>query len=185
MSESKSTAKPKVLLHVCCGPDSTAVYERLNPEFEVIGFYHNPNIYPPEEYEKRAQNALKAARGLGFRIIFPEYEPEKWGKAVKGLEREPEGGKRCDVCFRHNLEATAKKALKLGIPFFTTTLTISPHKSSETIFKIGRGLAEEYGVVFLDINFKKKDGFKRSVELSRQLGLYRQNYCGCRYSIRK
>jgi len=185
MSENKNVDKPKVLLHICCGPDSTAVYERLEPQYEVIGFFHNPNIYPKEEYHKRAQNALKAGNELGFMVIVPDYNPKEWLKAVKGMEKEPEGGQRCEVCFCHNLEATAKKAGELGISFFTTTLTISPHKSSDTIFKIGKGLAEEHGIVFLDIDFKKKDGFKRSVELSKQMGLYRQKYCGCKYSIRK
>ncbi|HZX10746.1 MAG TPA: epoxyqueuosine reductase QueH [Acidobacteriota bacterium] len=185
MKKDKNSKKPKVLLHICCGPDSTAVYERLDPQYEVIGYFHNPNIYPEKEYEKRAHNALKAGKELGFEVLVPEYNPKEWLKAVKGLEKEPEGGKRCEKCFRFNLEATAKKALELGISFFTTTLTISPHKSSDTIFKIGRGLAEEYGIVFLDINFNKKDGFKRSVELSKQMGLYRQKYCGCSFSKEK
>lgn len=183
VSENKKNQKPEVLLHICCGPDSTAVYERLEPDYEVIGYFHNPNIYPEEEYHRRAQNALKAGNELGFKVIVPEYSQKKWLKAVKGLENEPEGGKRCEKCFRHNLESTAKKAEELGISYFTTTLTISPHKSPDTIFKIGRGLAEEYGVIFLDVDFKKKDGFKRSVELSKQIGLYRQKYCGCQYSM--
>ncbi len=184
MKKDKNSKKSKVLLHICCGPDSTAVYEQLNPHYEVIGYFHNPNIYPKHEYEKRAQTALKAGNELGFKVMVPEYNSQEWLKAVRGLEKEPEGGKRCEKCFRYNLEATAKKALELGIPFFTTTLTISPHKSSKVIFKIGRDLAEEYGIVFLDIDFKKKDGFKRSLELSKKMGLYRQKYCGCKYSIK-
>jgi predicted adenine nucleotide alpha hydrolase (AANH) superfamily ATPase len=185
MNDNKRSDKPGILLHICCGPDSTAVYERLNSRYEVIGYFHNPNIYPEKEYLRRRENALKAGRELGFKVIVPEYNPEEWLKAVRGLEKEPEGGKRCDVCFRHNLEATAKKALELGLSFFTTTLTISPHKSSDTIFKVGRGLAEEYGVMFLEADFKKKDGFKRSVELSKEMGLYRQKYCGCEYSMKQ
>jgi len=183
MNKNKKNDKPKVMLHICCGPDSTAVYERLKPEYEVIGYFHNPNIYPENEYRKRAQAALKAGRELGFKVLVPEYDQKEWLKDVRGLEKEPEGGKRCEVCFRHNLEATAQKAEELGISFFTTTLTISPHKASDVIFKIGRGLAEEYGVKFLDIDFKKKDGFKRSVELSKQMGLYRQKYCGCQFTM--
>lgn len=183
MKKDKNSKKPKVLLHICCGPDSTAVYERLDPQYEVIGYFHNPNVYPKKEYEKRAHNALKAGGELGFEALVPEYNPKEWLKTVKGLEKAPEGGKRCEKCFRFNLEATAKKALELEISFFTTTLTISPHKASDTIFKIGRGLAEEYGIVFLDIDFKKKNGFKRSVELSKQMGLYRQKYCGCQFSM--
>ncbi|MBD3413661.1 MAG: hypothetical protein GF421_04415 [Candidatus Aminicenantes bacterium] len=182
MDQKKEYPKPKVLLHICCGPDSTAVYERLESQYKVIGYFHNPNIYPKKEYGKRALAALEAGNTLGFHVVIPEYNPEEWLKAVKGLEKEPEGGKRCEKCFRHNLEATAQKALELGISFFTTTLTISPHKSSDTIFKIGRGLSEEYGIVFLDIDFKKKDGFKRSVKMSKHVGLYRQKYCGCEYS---
>jgi len=185
MRENKKAQKPLVLLHICCGPDSTAAYERLNPWYEVIGYFHNPNIFPQKEYEKRAKNARKAGEELGFEVMVPEYHPEGWNKAIKDLEKEPEGGKRCEKCFRFNLEATAKKAREMGISSFTTTLTISPHKSSLTIFKIGRGLAEEYGVKFLDMDFKKKHGFKRSVELSKQIGLYRQKYCGCRFSKEK
>ncbi len=185
MSENKNGNKSGILLHICCGPDSTAVYERLEPQYEVTGYFHNPNIYPEKEYYKRAKNALEAGRELGFKVIVPEYDPEEWLRAIKGLEKEPEGGKRCEKCFRYNLEATAQKALELGISFFTTTLTISPHKSSDMIFKIGRGLAEEYGVMFLEADFKKKDGFRRSVELSKAIGLYRQKYCGCEYSMKQ
>ena len=183
MNDNKRGGKPEILLHICCGPDVTAVYERLSHQYTVIGYFHNPNIYPEKEYQKRAENALKAGRKLGFKVIVPEYHPEEWHKAVRGMEKEPEGGKRCEKCFRHNLEAAAKKALEMGISVFSTTLTVSPHKSSDAIFKVGRGLAEEYGVMFLDDDFKKKDGFKRSVELSGEMGLYRQKYCGCAYSL--
>ncbi len=177
--------KPGVLLHVCCAPDSTAVFERLSPDFEVFGFFHNPNIDPANEYHKRLAEARKVAQELGFPLIVPAFDPESWRRAVEGLEDEPEGGDRCAVCFRVNLRATARKAQELGIPFFTTTLTISPHKDSERILRIGREAGLEFGVSFLGENFKKRDGFKRSLELSRDLGLYRQGYCGCRFSLRK
>jgi epoxyqueuosine reductase len=178
------TMKPKVLLHMCCAPDATAAYERLAPEYEVVGYFHNDNIYPPEEFELRRVNAEKTAAVLGFRLEPAEYQPAAWDRAVAGLESEPERGRRCEVCFRHNLAAAAAKAKALGIPFFTTTLTISPHKSSALLCEIGRTAAAAHGVQFLALDFKKRDGFKRSLELSRQLGLYRQNYCGCRYSKR-
>lgn len=176
---------PSLLLHICCAPDSTAVYERLAPGFRVTGYFHNPNIHPPSEYLKRRDEAEKVARRLGFPLIVPEYHPDGWLRLVRGLEKEPERGKRCDICFRMNLRATALKARDLGFPFFTTTLSISPHKDYRRIVEIGRDAAEEFGVRFLGVNFKKQDGFKRSLEISRELGLYRQRYCGCRYSIPK
>ena len=177
--------KPDVLLHICCAPDSTAVFERLSSDFKVFGFFHNPNIYPANEYRKRLEEARRVAQDMGFPLIVPAFDPESWSQAVKGLEDEPEGGDRCAVCFRVNMRATARKAQELGIPFFTTTLTISPHKDSERILRIGRESGSEFGVSFLGENFKKKDGFKRSLELSRDLSLYRQGYCGCRFSLRK
>lgn len=176
--------KPRVLLHICCAPDATAVFERLAPDYDVIGYFRNDNIHPPEEYALRLANAEKVAAALGFRLEPAPYDPRAWDRAVTGLEDEPERGRRCEVCFRHNLTATALAARALGIPAFTTTLTLSPHKSSALLFAIGRGLAQETGVEFLEIDFKKRDGFKRSLAMSRELELYRQNYCGCRYSVR-
>jgi hypothetical protein len=181
----KGMKKPGVLLHICCAPDSTAVFERLSHGFEVHGFFHNPNIHPAGEYQKRLAEARKVAREMGFPLLVPAFDPEAWDLAVRGLEEEPEGGDRCLVCFRVNLRATARMAREMGIPFFTTTLTISPHKDSERILGIGRDAGAEFGVGFLGENFKKRDGFKRSLELSRNLALYRQEYCGCRFSQRK
>lgn len=174
--------RPKVLLHICCAPDATAVIERLTPEHEVLGFFHGPNIHPPEEYALRLDATRKAAAALGFPLVETDYAPERWDEAVHGLENEPERGQRCEACFRHNLMATAAKARELGIGAFTTTLTISPHKDEALVFAAGRDAAREHGVAFLELDFKKRDGFKRSLDLSRELGLYRQNYCGCRYS---
>jgi predicted adenine nucleotide alpha hydrolase (AANH) superfamily ATPase len=176
---------PKVLLHICCAPDATAVFERLAPEHEVLGFFHGPNIHPPEEYVLRLDNARRVAEALGFRLLLAPYSPEAWDQDVRGLEQEPERGRRCEACFQHNLRATAAKARELGIPAFTTTLTISPHKDAAKIFAAGRAAGAEYGVEFLELDFKKRDGFKRSLELSRELGLYRQAYCGCRYSLNR
>jgi predicted adenine nucleotide alpha hydrolase (AANH) superfamily ATPase len=176
--------KTTILLHICCAPDATASFERLHPDYNVVGFFHNPNIHPEQEYKKRLREAQTVAERMGFDLILPPYKPEEWLREVKGLEAEPEKGKRCEACFRFNLRATAQKAAELGIPYFTTTLSISPHKNSEVIFSIAKEAAEEFEVEFLQENFKKKDGFKRSLDLARELDLYRQNYCGCRFSQR-
>lgn len=172
----------KVLVHICCAPDSTAVFERLTHEYEVIGFFHNPNIHPQREYEKRKQEAQRVASKMGFELIVPQYNPEDWLDAVKGLEKEPEGGERCAVCFQYNLRAAAEKAKELGILYFTSTLTISPHKHSQEIISIGKSVEKGAGIKFLAVDFKKQDGFKRSLEFSREMKLYRQKYCGCRFS---
>lgn len=174
--------KPKILLHICCAPDSTASFERLKSKYQVIGFFHNPNIYPEAEYIKRLQEAQDVANEMGFELIVPPYLPKEWLQEVKGFECEPEKGKRCEICYRFNLRATARKAQELDMPFFTTTLSISPHKNSDLIFSIGDEAATEFGVEFLHENFKKNDGFKRSLEIAKELNLYRQNYCGCIYS---
>lgn len=176
--------KPKVLLHICCAPDSTAVTERLAETYTVVGFFHNPNIHPAAEYQRRAQEAEKVASRMGFEIIIPEYNADEWMKFIKGLEQEPEKGKRCEKCFEFNLNATAAQAKVRDIPFFTTTLTISPHKRSEIILELGRRAGLKENVQFLAENFKKKEGFKRSLTLSHEMDLYRQKYCGCKYSLR-
>ena len=184
--------KPKLLLHSCCGPCSTAVVERLVDEFDVTVFFYNPCITEEDEYQRRRaaqmdfiekfnrENAGKA------RLWFLEgsYRPAEFFAAVKGLENEPEGGARCRVCFRQRLEKTAEMASMSGFDYFTTTLTVSPHKDYKQISVLGRELAMRYALTFLDRDFKKKDGFRRSVELSRKYGLYRQDYCGCIYSKR-
>jgi predicted adenine nucleotide alpha hydrolase (AANH) superfamily ATPase len=172
----------KLLLHICCAPDSTAVFERLKHKYKVIGYFHNPNIHPQEEYEKRKQEALHVASKMGFELIVPPYSPKAWLNTVKGLENEPEGGERCSACFRNNLKAAAEKAKELGISSFTSTLTISPHKRSQAIISIGKSVEKEVGIEFLAADFKKRGGFKRSLELSREMRLYRQKYCGCSFS---
>ncbi len=176
-------SRPKLLLHICCAPDATAVFERLNPEYEVTGFFHNPNIYPQEEFKRRLSDVESVARQMKFPLVAPAYEPEAWCNLVQGLENEPEGGSRCGVCFRQNLSAAACAACEMGMPFFTTTLTISPHKKSSQVIAAGKAAGQESGVEFVDMNFKKKDGFKRSLELAKSLRLYRQEYCGCKFSL--
>jgi epoxyqueuosine reductase len=176
--------KQRVLLHICCAPDATAAYERLSPDYDVIGFFHNPNIHPVSEYRKRLGEAEKVANALDFLLITPEYEPEEWLEDVLGLESEPERGQRCAACFAFNLHATAVKAKEMDFPIFTTTLSISPHKDTDMIMQAGRFAAQANGLQFLEMDFKKQDGFKRSLQMSQELDLYRQNYCGCRFSLR-
>ena len=183
--------RARLLLHSCCGPCSTACIERLAASYDVTLFYSNSNITDREEYEKRKENQLIVIRAFNdllpadrrpIDFIEGEYRPEEFLSRVKGLENEPEGGLRCPVCFRMRLEDTAAMAVVLGIPYFTTTLPVSPHKNFAQISAIGEEVASAFGVTFLAFDFKKKDGFKRSIELSKEFGLYRQNYCGCDFS---
>ena len=184
--------RKSLLLHSCCGPCSTSVIERLAPDYRITVFYFNPCITEEEEYLKRKENQKlfidqynKA--GLSpdpISFIEGDYHPETYLEMVKGLENEPEGGKRCTLCFAQRLRETAKKAKLLEFQCFTTTLTVSPHKDYERISFIGKTLGDEYGIEFLDIDFKKKAGFQRSVQLAKEYGIYRQDYCGCRFSKR-
>ena len=178
--------KPKLLLHSCCGPCSTAVVTQLVEDYAVTVFFYNPNIGPQEEYLLRLENQKRflseydPTGSIGF--IEGDYDSENYYEAVNGLEDEKEGGARCTECFRLRLERTAKLAAELGFDLFTTTLTVSPHKNAELINAIGEDLAQENGVPWLNSNFKKKDGYLRSIRLSKEYGLYRQNYCGCIFS---
>lgn len=182
--------KPKLLLHSCCGPCSTAVVERLVSEFDVTVFFFNPCITDEKEYQRRREAQISFINkyneeNMGeIRVLFREgpYRPAEFFRITAGMQNEPEGGARCSVCFRQRLEKTAEEASLSGYDFFGTTLTVSPHKNYKLISEIGRGLALKYGLSFLDRDFKKKDGFRQSVELSKKYGLYRQNYCGCEYS---
>ena len=178
----------KMLLHTCCAPCSTTTIERLSKDYNLTVLYYNPNIYPESEYLKRKaeqQRYIKILNDNGTKVdmLDCDYDSCAYQKAVDGLENEPEGGKRCKVCFALRLAYTAKKAKELGFDVFATSLTVSPHKNSEVINKIGSELAKQYGVEYLESNFKKQDGYKRSIELSKKNNLYRQNYCGCKYSM--
>lgn len=189
---SDKTEKPALLLHSCCGPCSTAVIERLTGDYQITIFFYNPCITDEEEYLRRREAQLEFIKKYNeslppkehIRIMEGPYDTKNFYEAVKGLEGEPEGGKRCLACFVQRLEKTAETCRLAGCDYFGTTLTVSPHKNYEIISSIGRKLALKYGLSFLDEDFKKKDGFKRSIELSRQYHLYRQNYCGCEYSKR-
>lgn len=176
---------PAIMVHVCCGPDFTVVAERLRQNYRVVGFFYNPCIYPVNEYERRLLEAKKVASFFETEMIDGIYDEENYLEMVRGFENEPERGKRCEICFKIRLRTTADMAWKMGIDTFTTTLSVSPKKNFEQLLRVGNEVSAETSVKFLPENFKKRDGFKRSVELSRELGLYRQNYCGCRFSIRK
>lgn len=181
--------KQKLLLHSCCAPCSTAVIERLYDNYDITILYYNPNIYPEEEYTKRKNEEIKYLKHLneiGYKIsmLDCDYESEKFYEKTKGYENEREGGVRCAICFKLRLEKTANLAKISGYEIFGTTLTVSPHKNAELINSIGLGLEREIGVKFLVSNFKKQDGYKRSVELAKENNLYRQNYCGCEFALR-
>ena len=183
--------RPFLLMHACCGPCSTSCVERLYEDYAITLFYYNPNITDSEEYFLRRDNLLKFINafnkehpGADVKYIEGEYEPEEYIKRAQSLADEPEGGKRCTVCFNMRLSKTAAMADKVGADFFTTTLTVSPHKNYPLISKIGNMLGNSTKAEYLDIDFKKKNGFGRSVELSKKYGLYRQRFCGCEYARR-
>ena len=176
--------KPKLLLHSCCGPCSSAVIERLLDFFDVTIFYYNPNIYPKDEFLLRLENQNKVANFNNVKIVSPTYDEQEYLSEIKGLEGEKEGGARCDKCFYLRLKQTAIFAKNNGFEFFGTTLTVSSHKNEQHINEIGKKIEDEIGIKFLYSDFKKHDGYKRSIILSKELNLYRQNYCGCRFSFR-
>ena len=175
--------RPRLLLHSCCGPCSSAVIERLAPHFDLTVYYYNPNIAPEEEYRRRLATQRQLVEALGGAVLVEgEYDHAAFLAAVKGLEGEPEGGKRCTACFRLRLEATARRAAEGGFDWFCTTLSVSPHKDAARLNAIAAELAARYGVPALPADFKKREGYKRSIELSRRFALYRQDYCGCEFS---
>ncbi len=170
----------KVVLHICCGVCAAGAAEALAGEgHEVLGFFYNPNIHPAEEYQRRLGAACKVAQELNFQLEAGSSTPEEWSSQPSSLKDEPEGGKRCQVCYRLRLEKTYDYMVSCGADAFTTTLTISPRKPAQVINRIGQ---ETGGEKFLARDFKKKEGFKRAVELARRWQLYRQDYCGCMYS---
>lgn len=216
-SQKRGTTPPveegtQILLHTCCGPCGSASIERLKQlGYSVTLFFSNSNIFPESEYKKRADYAVKLARFFKVPIIIDTWDHAEWLLAVRGFKKEPEGGKRCELCFAFNLKRTILKARDIGISKFSTTLSISPHKNSDKIFSIAESLEKLLPedtntnfaegmfasdndpagmdkntlsrIRFIPENFKKKEGYKRSIELSRELELYRQNYCGCEFSM--
>ncbi len=179
---------PTLLLHSCCAPCSSYVLEYLANYFKITIFYYNPNISPKEEFDKRIEEQKRLIRELTVKnkveFIEGNYDNSKYENAIQGLEFEKEGGSRCHICYQLRLEETAKLAKEKGFNYFTTTLSISPYKNAKVLNEIGEELEKIYHVNYLYADFKKKDGYKRSIELSRIYHLYRQDYCGCKYSKR-
>lgn len=182
----KEQVVPKLFLHSCCAPCSSYVLEYLSQYFEITVFYYNPNIYPPEEYHERAAEQKRFIEQFPAKhkisYIEGEYDTKRFYEMARGLEHVPEGGERCFKCYELRLREAAILAKEGGYDYFTTTLSISPLKNAEKLNEIGEALEAEYGVKYLTSDFKKKNGYKRSTELSKEYELYRQNYCGCVFS---
>ncbi len=176
--------KSKLLLHVCCAPCAGNLLKELSEEFEITAYFYNPNLDSLEEHEKRWDELEKYADKLGITTIKGNYNKVHWLELVKGLEQEPEGGKRCVVCYQMRLEEIARLAQKKSFDYFGTTLTISPYKRADVINPIGIELGNKYHLKFLTRDFKKADGFKKSCLVSKNEGFYRQDYCGCEFSKR-
>ena len=183
---SLGTRVPRLLLHSCCAPCSSYCLEYLSDYFEITDFFYNPNIFPEEEYRHREQELQRLISQMPFKhpvtFLAGHYDPQEFFEMAKGLEAVPEGGERCFKCYRLRLEEAAKKAKEGGYDYFTTTLSISPLKNAAKLNEIGQELAALYGVSYLPSDFKKRGGYQRSIELSREYELYRQNFCGCVYS---
>lgn len=179
----KQIRKPKLLLHICCIGCGAYVSQVLKKDYRVTLYFYNPNIYPENEYHLRLKETRRVARKFGLKVLVGKYRHGDWLQKIKGHEHEPERGGRCVICYRDRLEATARVAKQLEYDVFTSTLSVSPHKLAPVINQAGQELEREYGVRFLVSDFKKKDGYKKSLELSRELKLYRQDYCGCEFSM--
>ncbi len=174
----------KILLHACCGICSAYPIVNLRElGYEPVVYFFNPNIYPDTEYQKRLEMEKILCDYHACELIEGDYDQQFYFDAVKGLENEPERGKRCNVCFELRLEQTAKKAFEIGIHTFTTSIVISPHKNFNLLSEIGAKIAKKYDLEYFAVDFKKKDGFLKTNKISRELNLYRQNYCGCKFSI--
>ena len=180
---------PTLLIHSCCAPCSSYVLEYLYQYFEITVFYYNPNIYPESEYTKRILEQQKLIRDMNLKypvsFLAGRYEKEKFYAMAEGMEDLREGGARCMKCYELRLSEAARQAAAGGFDYFTTTLSISPMKNAQKLNEIGARLGREYGVEYLVSDFKKKNGYKRSIELSKEYGLYRQDYCGCEFSLRE
>ena len=178
--------KKRLLLHCCCAPCSSATLERLQAEYDVDIYYYNPNIQPEEEFRRRAGEEERFVAEFrpdgGVKVIVAEYEPERFEEIARGRESLPERGERCYLCYEMRMRRTAEYAREKGYDLFTTSLSISPYKNAGWINEIGARLAQETGVGFLHSDFKKQNGYARSIALSKEYGLYRQDYCGCRFS---
>ncbi len=188
-SVSALPSQPRLLLHACCAPCSSYVLEYLSQYFDITLLYYNPNISPEEEHTARAEELIRLSKEMeglkNVSVVVTDYTPQDFDAISIGLENEREGGPRCFKCYRLRLEYSAAYAKAHGFDYFTTTLSISPHKNAEVLNRIGGELSEKYGVPYLFSDFKKKNGYRRSCELSDQYGLYRQDFCGCEFSRRE
>ena len=186
---SKINEPKRILLHSCCAPCSSHVITYLTKYFNITILYYNPNISPKEEYEKRKSEQIRLIKSIDkvnkIDIIDCDYDNDLYEESIKGYENCPERGSRCTICFNLRLKKTAEMAKLLNYDYFGTTLTVSPYKNAKLINEIGKKYEEEYGIKWLYSDFKKEDGYKKSIELSKKYGLYRQDYCGCKYSVRE
>lgn len=178
----KNKKCPKLLLHSCCAPCSSACIERLKDAFDLTVYYYNPNIDTISEYNARKEEQQRLCKELQIDCIVEDHLQADFYTAVNGKEDLPEGGARCTICYELRLKKTAKKAIELGYEYFATTLTVSPLKDADRLNRIGERIQEELSIKYLPSDFKKKGGYQRSIELSREYNLYRQNYCGCEFS---
>ncbi len=175
--------KDKILVHSCCAPDAIGSFESFSTEFSPVFFFFNPNIHPENEYKKRMEEMRRVGEIIGVEVLIGEYNPDKWFYGVRAFKNEREGSLRCNICIAIRLNETSLMAKKLGFEYFSTTLTISPKKNVDVVNRIGRMIGEKVGVKFVEKILRKKGGFERSVLLSKKYKLYRQNYCGCIYSL--
>ncbi|MCQ2556202.1 MAG: epoxyqueuosine reductase QueH [Clostridia bacterium] len=169
--------KPKLLLHCCCAPCSSAVIERISKFFEITYFYFNPNIFPESEFELRKNEFAR----LGVKVVDVGYNHQEFLQIAKGHEKDAEGGERCKLCIAHRMDKAFNFAVEHGFDVVTTTLSISPHKDCEFINKMGESLEKKYGIKYLHADFKKQDGYLRSIQICKEKGIYRQDYCGCEF----
>ncbi|MGD0782675.1 MAG: epoxyqueuosine reductase QueH [Candidatus Aminicenantales bacterium] len=177
-------SKAPLLTHLCCAPDALYAVEVLQRDYDVTGYFFNPNIWPSEEYDLRWMETQKVEALLRFRLLEGPYDYKRWEKQTAAFAGAPEKGRRCDICYALRLDAAALKTAELGLPAFATVMSVSPWKKADVLNRIGRALGRKYGLRFVESDFKKKGGFQKSVELSRAQGLYRQDYCGCKPSWR-
>lgn len=182
---SAMSGKEALALHSCCAPCSSYVLEFLKEYFDVTVFFYNPNIHPKDEYGLRLSEQKRLCEIMNIPLIECEYDAQNYFEYVKGFEDDPEGGKRCEKCFEMRLDNTANLAKKSGFKLLSTTLTVSPHKNAALINEIGKRVSQKHGINWLPCDFKKRAGYQRSIELSREYNLYRQNYCGCIFSKRE
>lgn len=172
----------KILLHICCAPCALYVFEKLRNEYDVTGFFYNPNIHPQKEYEFRKDELKRIAEIYNWNIVYADYDMKDWFSFIKGYEKEPEKGKRCSLCYNFRLQKTFNYASKKGFGIVTSTLSISPHKNTDQINTEGFKLSEKYGIEFLGESFKKKNGYNIGREMGKKVNVKRQDYCGCSYS---